>query len=99
MAMNDEQFAQFESTGKLDDQKFSHPALVEIRATTLRRNLETAGKRREEKKIAEANRQQAERLALEATRLTADEANAAKQQAAERIRSKLIGSWRWGVAT
>ena len=66
MAMSDEQFAQFRNTGKLDDRKITHPILVEIRATTLRRNLETANRRREEIKIAEANRQESERLALAA---------------------------------
>ena len=79
MALSDERFVQFRNTGKLDDRKITHPILVEIRATTLRRNLQTANQRREEiriaeakrqqdEKIAEAKRQESERLALEAAR-------------------------------
>ena len=63
MAMSDERFVQFRNTGKLDDRKITPPILEEIRATTLRRNLETANQRREEDKIAEENRQESERLA------------------------------------
>jgi hypothetical protein len=68
MAMSDEGFVQFRNTGKLDDRQLTHPILAEIRATTLRRNLEAANQRREEIKIAEANRQKSERLALAAAR-------------------------------
>ena len=75
VAMSDEQFVQFRNTGKLDDRKITHPILAEIRATTLRRNLETANQRREENKIAEANRQKSERLALAAAHRAADKAN------------------------
>jgi len=68
VAMSDERFVQFENTGKLDDTGITHPVLVEIRVTTLRRNLETASQRREENKIAEENRQESERLAVEDAR-------------------------------
>jgi hypothetical protein len=88
MALSDERFAQFKNTGKLDDtgklgdHKFTRPILDEIRATTLRHNLKTANERREEIKLAEANRQQAERMALAAPLRAADNAQAAKQQPA-----------------
>jgi len=74
MALSDEQFVQFSDTGKLDDGEISHPVLLEIQATTLRRNLEAANQRREENKLAEANRQESERLALEAARRPPDNA-------------------------
>jgi hypothetical protein len=111
VGLSDERFAQFQNTGKLDDGKLTRPMLVEIRATTLRRNLETATQRREEIKVAEANRQQeekrlaeakrqeSERLALE-TRRAAEDAQAAKEQAAkdaaESLRTRTVGEWRWG---
>ena len=111
VALSDERFAQFKNTGKLDDRQITHPILAEIRATTLRRNLETANHRREEIKLAEVNRQQeenknaeadrqkSERLALAAAR-AAENANAAKEKATndagELIRARLVGDWCWG---
>jgi len=80
--MSDEQFAQFKATGKLDDQQITHPILAEIRTTTLQRNLETAKERREQRKIAEANRQKSARPTLVAPLPVADNAKAAKQQPA-----------------
>jgi hypothetical protein len=68
VAMSDEQFVQFRDTGKLDDhdREIAHPNLVEVRATTLRRNLETANRRREENKVAEAKLQKSEPVAVAA---------------------------------
>jgi hypothetical protein len=113
VAMSDERFVRFRNTGKLDGDTVTHPILAEIRATTLRRNLETATRRREEKKvaeakrqeeankIAEAKRQESERLARETALRAADSAKAAKKrtvyEAAELIRAKLIGDWRLGA--
>jgi hypothetical protein len=96
-AMSDEQFVQYRNTGKLDDRKITHPVLVESRASTLRRNLGTENQRRAEIKIAEANRQKAERLAVETARRAAEDA---KEQAAidavKLIYTRIVGSWRWG---
>jgi len=111
MALGDEQFAQFKNTGKLDDCQITHPILAEIRATTLRRNLETDNQRREAIKLAEANRQHEEKRTAEANRKksedaalaaarAAESAKAAKEQeaieAAELIQTKLVGVWTWG---
>ncbi len=73
MAMSDERFAQFRIAGTLDDQKITHRKLAELREGTLRRNLEPAGRRRHEIKIAEENRQKSERLAREAARRVIDD--------------------------
>ena len=69
MVLSDEQFEHFRKSGKLDGRQIAHPILVELCATTLRRNLETANRRREENKIAEANRQTEEAKIAEAKRL------------------------------
>src|SRR5204863_9162 len=61
VAVSDEQFVQFRDTGKLDVRKITHPILAELRATTWRRNVETANLRRVENKFAEAIRQESER--------------------------------------
>ncbi len=76
VAMSDEQFARFKNSGKLDDRVVTYPALLEIRAATLRRNLETANQRREENKIT-ANRRREENKIAEANRQAAERAAAA----------------------
>src|SRR4051794_7690772 len=111
--MSDEQFAQFKNTGNFRDGKVTDPILAEIQATTLRRNVETANRRHEENKIAEAKhqqeankiaeakRQELERLGRETALRAADNAKAVKKKtaydAAELIKSKLIGNWRLGA--
>lgn len=95
MAMSEEQFAHFTETGKLDDRKFAHPVLVEIRATALRRNLTAdkqrrANQRREEAKIAEANRhkEREEAKLKETEEAKLKEKEAAKLAEAKRQESK-----------
>jgi len=92
LAMSDEQFARFKNTGKLDDRKVTHPILAEVRAATLRRNLEKASHRREENRIAEAKRQESDRLAL------AEQAAMIRKKAeqAALIRERVVGIWQWG---
>jgi hypothetical protein len=108
VALSDERFVQFRNTGKLDDRQITHPILAEIRAATLRRNLETANQRREANKIAEANRQESERLALAAARRAAEAAKANDPvelirarplfsgRPAEFIWARMVGRWGWG---
>jgi hypothetical protein len=100
LALSDEQFVQFKNTGKLDDGKLTRPVLAEIRTATLRRNLETANQRREQKQLAEAKRQESELQALAAARRATADAIAAKTQSApkdkkhELTEADVAGPWR-----
>jgi hypothetical protein len=89
MAMSEQQFAQFTSTGVLNDYKIRDVKIVYLRSSTLRRNLETAKRRREEIKLAEANHQQEEARIAEANR---QESERLARAAADE--SKLPGVWR-----
>jgi hypothetical protein len=69
IVMSDEEFDRVKASTVIDDGKVKHPVLVAVREVTTQRNLDKAAQRREELKLAEEKRREAERLvALERQR-------------------------------
>jgi len=95
MAMSDEEFARVKSSGQIKDDRVRHPILLAVRSETVQRNLDREVRRREEIRVAEEKRREAERLAAMERQRREEErriAEEAKRQAAMKAEQERIAA-------
>lgn len=85
IAMTDGDFGRVRAAGEIQDGKVTHPVLIAARTATVQRNLNKAAQRREEIKITEQKRREAEKLAA-MERQRQEEARRQQEEAERRLR-------------
>lgn len=81
LAMNDVTFEQAKAVGEIKDGKVSHPVLHAVRSETLQRNIVAVHQRRENAKVAEAQRRAAAEAAIAERNRRAEEMRMASLEA------------------